>query len=168
MSNQRKIIKATLDDMEDIMRLVEDSRQIMRANGNPHQWGDGHPSRAQFEHDINRGNCYLIQEEGETVGVFCFIPDPDASYSSIEGRWIDDQHPYSVVHRIAGKAQCHGLFADTMRFCLAHSPNLRIDTHRDNVIMQHLLEKWGFVYCGIIHLQESGDERLAYQHIGNQ
>ena len=29
-------------------------------------------------------------------------------------------------------------------------------------IMQHVIEKHGFTYCGIIHIA-SGDERLAYQ-----
>ena len=38
------------------------------------------------------------------------------------------------------------------------------DTHRDHRIMQHLLEKHGFTYCGVIYLA-SGDERLAYQRI---
>ena len=53
----------------------------------------------------------------------------------------------------------------------------RIDTHRDNKIMQHNILKHGFTYCGIIYLL-SGDaldqrslatkgtqERLAYQRI---
>ena len=40
--------------------------------------------------------------------------------------------------------------------------NLRIDTHRDNVIMRHVIDLYGFTYCGIIYLL-NGDERLAYQ-----
>ena len=42
--------------------------------------------------------------------------------------------------------------------------NIRIDTHRDNKIMQHNLAKYGFEYCGIIHIA-SGAERLAYQRL---
>ena len=42
--------------------------------------------------------------------------------------------------------------------------NIRIDTHLDNRIMQHVIKKYGFTYCGIIYLA-SGDERLAYQQI---
>ncbi len=42
--------------------------------------------------------------------------------------------------------------------------NIRIDTHLDNRIMQHVIKKYGFTYCGIIYLA-SGDERLAYQLI---
>ena len=42
--------------------------------------------------------------------------------------------------------------------------SLRIDTHRGNVVMRRMLEKNGFVYCGIIYL-ESGDERVAYEKV---
>jgi RimJ/RimL family protein N-acetyltransferase len=49
-----------------------------------------------------------------------------------------------------------------MDYCFAHATNIRIDTHRDNHIMQHVIQKHGFTYCGIIYLL-SGDERLAYQ-----
>ena len=44
---------------------------------------------------------------------------------------------------------------------------IRIDTHRDNKIMQHNLLKYGFTYCGIIYLA-NGDERLAYQKHNNE
>ena len=30
--------------------------------------------------------------------------------------------------------------------------NIRIDTHLDNRIMQHVIKKYGFTYCGIIYL----------------
>ena len=42
--------------------------------------------------------------------------------------------------------------------------NIRIDTHKDNTIMQHNLDRYGFKYCGIIHIA-SGAERLAYQRL---
>ena len=40
-------------------------------------------------------------------------------------------------------------------FCAARGLALRIDTHRDNTVMQDLLRKNGFVYCGVIHLAEN-------------
>ena len=39
--------------------------------------------------------------------------------------------------------------------------SIRIDTHRDNCIMKHILTKYGFTECGVIYL-ESGDPRDAY------
>ena len=51
-----------------------------------------------------------------------------------------------------------GIFERCLAFCLERSGNLRIDTHADNRIMQRLIEKSGFVRCGIIHLaDESAD-----------
>jgi len=79
-----------------------------------------------------------------------------------EGKWLDDELPYHVVHRIASYPDVHGIFSDIMDFCFSHDPNIRIDTHRDNKTMQHNIAKHGFSYCGIIYLA-SGDERLAYQ-----
>ena len=39
---------------------------------------------------------------------------------------------------------------------------LRIDTHKDNIVMQRAVLRGEFQYCGIIHLA-NGDPRLAYQ-----
>ena len=79
-----------------------------------------------------------------------------------EGKWLDDELPYHVVHRIASYPDVHGIFSDIMDYCFSHDLNIRIDTHRDNRIMQHNILKHGFSYCGIIYLA-SGDERLVYQ-----
>ena len=54
--------------------------------------------------------------------------------------------------------------AEIMDWCFAQDSNIRIDTHRDNHIMQHCISRYGFTYCGIIYLA-SGDQRLAYQRL---
>lgn len=87
-----------------------------------------------------------------------------AGMGNMEGVWIDDVQPYHVVHRIASYPDAHGIFSSIMDFCFSKDANIRIDTHRDNHIMQHVIKKYGFTYCGIIFLA-SGDERLAYQRI---
>ena len=97
----------------------------------------------------------LVEKAKRTVWI--------GTYAKIyEGKWIDDVQPYHVVHRIASYPDAHGIFSSIMDFCLSHDRNIRIDTHRDNKIMQHNILKHGFTYCGIIYLL-SGDERLAYQ-----
>ena len=40
--------------------------------------------------------------------------------------------------------------------------DVRIDTHRDNETMLHLIEKNGFIRCGII-IVDDGTERIAFQ-----
>lgn len=147
------------------MRLIDASRLTMRQSGNAKQWPDGYPSRAVVEDDVRRADCYLIcAVDGLPVGSFVVREGPDPSYSRLYGgRWVDDERPYRVVHRLTSLPTAHGVFGAMMSFCRSLTDNLRMDTHRDNRVMQHLLLKHGFQYCGIIHLQSNGEERLAYQ-----
>ena len=159
----RTIRKATIGDVPVIMRIIDEARAIMRSCGNMNQWIDGYPDRATIEQDIANGHCYLLEEQGgEVIASFAFIPGPEPTYKEIyDGQWLDDE-PYHVVHRLASTAASHGVFDEVMDYCMGVAGNLRIDTHRDNVIMRHVIERYGFTYCGIIYLL-SGDERLAYQ-----
>ena len=164
--------KAEIEDVPTIMALIDEARGIMRSCGNVNQWIDGYPSRETIENDIACGHCYLCVEcvetqhlasqSGEVVASFAFIPGPEPTYKEIfEGQWLDEK-PYHVVHRLASSASSHGIFNDVMDYCMEEAGNLRIDTHRDNVIMRHVIDRYGFTYCGIIYLA-NGDERLAFQ-----
>ncbi|MBR6446329.1 MAG: N-acetyltransferase [Prevotella sp.] len=152
------------------MQVMEAAKAIMRLSGNLHQWGEGYPSEAVILADMEKNGGFVIEEnnaenEKKIVAYFAFLPSPEPTYDKIyDGEWIDDALPYHVVHRIASTPDVHGIFSNIMDFCFRHDPNIRIDTHRDNAIMQHNIEKHGFSYCGIIFLA-SGDERLAYQRI---
>ena len=154
---------ATKDDIPDVMSIIDEARETMVANGNLTQWQQGYPSISTIEADITTSTGYVIEEEGKTVAYFAFKPSPDPTYLTIyEGAWTDEDSPYHVIHRIAGRRNTHGVFRKVLEYGFTLTDNIRIDTHRDNTIMQHLLEKNGFAYCGIIHLP-SGEERLAYQ-----
>ena len=101
-------------------------------------------------------------ENGEILGVFCFFLHNDPTYGVIyEGTWLNDE-PYGVIHRIAVASHRRGIASFCYDFALSQRPNLRIDTHRDNILMQRSLEKNGFTRCGIIRL-ENGDPRIAFQ-----
>ena len=161
----RIIREASPTDMAEIMQVMVAAKIIMRQSGNMHQWGDGYPSEAVIRTDIERKGGFVIEDDGMIVGYFAFLQSPEPTYAkTYEGEWADDVQPYHVVHRIASFPDAHGIFSSIMEFCFSHEENIRIDTHRDNTIMQHNILKHGFTYCGIIYLL-SGDERLAYQKI---
>lgn len=163
------IRKSTTADIDSIMLLAKAARQIMKDNGNPTQWTDNHPSRETIEDDVQHADSYVIcKMEGEIVGTFVFKQGPDPSYAKIyNGEWIDNTRTYHVIHRIMSTPDAHGIFAAIMDYCNKHADNLRIDTHRNNSIMQHLIKKYGFHYCGIVHIidLDTDFERLAYQKI---
>lgn len=156
------IRKAQHQEIEEIMNIYSSAQIFMAQNGNATQWGTTYPERELIENDINSGKLYVCTENDRIACVFYYARENDPTYSIIyDGAWTNDA-PYGVVHRIASSRIVKG----AARFCLdwAYSQcnSLRIDTHRDNKPMQHLLTSLGFKYCGIIHLA-NGDERLAFQ-----
>ena len=164
----RIIREAKPSDMTAIMQVMAAAKKIMRQSGNMHQWGNGYPSEAVITNDMEKHGGYVIEDAGRIVGYFAFLPSPEPTYEKIyDGNWLDEENPYHVIHRIASMADAHGIFISIMDFCFVRETNIRIDTHRDNTIMQHNIEKNGFIYCGIIHLA-SGDERMAYQKLKNE
>lgn len=163
MDGDMNIREARTSDMAEIMMVMDAAKKIMRQSGNMHQWADSYPSEDVITTDMERGGAFVVEHDGSIAGYFAFLPSPEPTYDRIyEGQWVDDSLPYHVIHRIASRPDVHGVFSCIMEFCLAREPNIRIDTHRDNRIMQHNIAKHGFTYCGIIYLA-SGDERLAYQ-----
>lgn len=153
---------AEYGDLGRIMDIYNYARTYMRASGNPSQWTDGYPEAALLEDDIRRKQCYVIYRQGIIHGVFVFVRGSDPTYEVIEnGVWLNDA-PYGVIHRLAGDGKLSGLFQCCLSFCLTQIPNLRADTHRDNSVMRHLLEKNGFSLCGIIYVRDKSP-RLAYQ-----
>ena len=156
---------AHTEDLSAIMTVLEAAKGIMRASGNAGQWVNGYPSSEVIEADISSGHGFVVEEGARIVGYFAYIPSPEPTYNYIEGgSWLEDTLPYHVVHRIGSLPDVHGVFRAIMDWCFEHDSNIRIDTHRDNHIMQHCIERYGFTYCGIIYLAD-GAPRLAYQKL---
>ena len=161
-----RIRKAKDEDLDTLMELFEQGKRIMRKSGNLKQWTNGYPEASTVLNDIAHGNCYICQDgQGEAIGTFACIPGEEPTYARIyRGQWLDDTLPYATIHRLASTEGSHGVAAACIDWCCLRMPNLRTDTHRDNHILQHILQKHGFRYCGTIYL-DNGDERLAYQKI---
>ena len=151
-------------DLLAVGEIYENAKRFMAQNGNPTQWSEGGPDLESARADMEKGVGYVLEDDGEILAVFMFKEGKDATYEKIyEGEWKNDL-PYAVIHRIAVKEQGRGLIDYCINECFKICPNLKIDTHRNNIPMQKALAKRGFEYCGIIYL-ENGDERLAYQKI---
>lgn len=158
-----KIRKAKPDDLESILRVYEIAREYMRKTGNPDQWGTEHPKKEMLEDDIKKGELFVGEnDEGSICFVFAFILGDDPTYSYIEnGNWISDDE-YGTIHRIASDGTASGVVKTAVEYCRNIISNIRIDTHEKNKTMQHVVEKIGFVKCGIIYIDD-GTPRIAYQ-----
>ncbi len=157
-----EIRKTHSNDLDKILTLYEAARIFMENNNNPDQWGKLYPSRQLLENDIKNAKSYVCVDDSQILGTFYFEVGIESTYLKIfDGVWLNDL-PYGVVHRIATVREKRGVASFCLDWCLKQCGNVRIDTHRNNLPMIRVLEKNGFVLCGIINL-ENGDERIAFQ-----
>lgn len=157
-----KIRLAILSDVEAANEIYDKAREYMRTSGNSEQWSGAYPGKSDIIAGISDGTSYVCEEDGEIVATFHFKLGNDPIYDRIyDGEWKNEEE-YAAIHRIAVKHHGRGIADFCYNECFRMYPNLKIDTHRDNIPMQKSLKKNGFEYCGIIYLQ-NGEERLAYQ-----
>ena len=156
-----EIILAQTADIPVIVQLFQQARKYMMANNNSSQWGDNYPTLDIIEKDIEEGQAYLCKIDDKIEGVFSLISKPDPTYTNITGRGWLNSNEYLTLHRIASTGNCKGIGKKVIEWSYQQLPNLRIDTHKDNKPMLHLLKKLNFTHCGTITV-EDGTERLAF------
>ena len=153
---------ATIGDIDVIMEVFDAAKLFMRKTGNDKQWVDGYPSVELILNNIRNESFYICLSDGHVVGVFYFKVEEDPTYNKIyDGEWLNEK-PYGVVHRIASNGTCKGIATFCLQWCFEKCNNIKVDTHRDNIVMQNVLKKNGYAQCGIIYLL-SGAERIAFQ-----
>ena len=156
------IRKTKPEDIDKISEIYKNARAFMKDNGNPTQWNEIYPNRETAVEDMKNGVGYVCEENGEVLAVFMFGIGNDATYEKIyDGAWLDNE-PYAVIHRIAVAVQGRRVAGFCFEKCFKLCPNLKIDTHEDNLPMQRALTRAGFVRCGTVYL-ENVEARIAYQ-----
>ena len=141
------------EDIREICQIYDLARAYMRKEGN----------FADARQDLIKRELYVLEEE-EILAVFAFFIGEETNYKEIEGAWRREDS-YGVIHRIASSGKKSGITRACFSFCLGKIPYLRIDTHEKNRSMQEALKRFGFQYCGIVHV-EDGSPRLAFDYIG--
>lgn len=160
---------ATSADNAAIDYLYQQAREFMAANGNPTQWVGNFPNSSILQDDMKAGNVFVccdLQENGESpvVGVYA-LATTEPVYNNLKGGKWQKNDPFVVIHRMATK-QGKGVGSFIFREIQKQYPYIRIDTHEDNVPMRSLLQKLGFVYCGLVfYSRPNGGERVAYDYV---
>ena len=152
-------------DLPRLLEIIEIAKKFMAETGNPTQWRTGGPTKDVLEKDIKEKKLYIMEDETGVHAVFMFAIMEDPTYAVItEGDWISND-TYGVIHRVAGDGMVHGILQEAVKFARERIHHLRIDTHADNKVMQHVILKCGFEQRGIIFL-EDGSPRIAYEWVG--
>lgn len=157
--------KTKINDIPRVMEIINQAKAYFKDNGID-QWQDGYPCQNSIETDIANNEAYVLEDNGQILGTCMVTIQGEPTYREIDGQWQTDLD-YICVHRIAidAKYKGSGLASMILDQVVAMYPqyhSLRMDTHEKNLSMQRLLQKYGFVFCGIITLQ-SGALRRAYE-----
>lgn len=165
------IINTEYSDINFVLDIYREAVLALKAAG-VDQWQTGYPCIESLKNDIHLGISRVCIENDKIVATAAAYVGHEPTYDKIfEGSWLTDSSKYGIVHRIAVLPENKGLGVSGEIFeFTAHLSkelnvsSLRCDTHRDNLVMQRALKKFGFIYCGIIYL-EDGAERLAFEKL---
>ena len=156
---------AVRGDLPQILKIYAHARAVMKASGNPTQWGDNFPPQELLEEDIDSNRLFLYVVNGQIEAVFAFILGADPTYAAIEdGQWLDDTLPYGTIHRIGSDGTHRGVLHQCVEWAARRIAHLRVDTHADNQVMRRCILREGFTYCGVIHVAD-GTPRVAFERI---
>ena len=160
-----KLRLAKLNEADKCYQCIEDAREYHKSQGFV-QWHPDYPTKQTVLDDISKSIGYAFAND-DVIGYCCIIFGDEPAYKNIDGKWKSDK-PYAVVHRLAfssevrGKSLSREAFKLIKELCLSNNIDaIRCDTQEENKVMQHILEREGFSYCGLI--QFDGGPKLAYE-----
>ena len=153
-----KIRNAELCDLPYLLEMLENAKASLRALGID-QWQNGYPNETTLREDIQNRICRVVIDDENNIlaSAAVYVGDEPTYHEIYNGAWQTENKIYGIVHRImaAKSAKNRGAAGVT---------SMRCDTHPGNIIMQHTLEKNGYIRCGIIHLTDGAD-RFAYEKV---
>lgn len=153
---------ATKNDLPAIMTITDQAKAFLKAQG-VDQWQNGYPDISDFKQDIRHQDLFVFKLDGEVAAYAALLAGPDVHYKVIEdGEWLNQQSPYYAIHRVAVSNQFRGqrviqrLFETAFAYLRSNHPSVksvRVDTHPENLIMQHVLTKVGFKRTGNVYME---------------
>lgn len=154
------------EEAEKCYSFIEDARAYHSSMGFV-QWHPDYPTLQTIVEDIAAQRGYVFADDNGIMGYCCIIIGDEPAYHVIEGAW-KTENEYAVVHRMAfsagerSKGASREAFALIKQFCSDNNvASIRVDTQDENKVMQHILKREGFEYCGLI--QFDGGPKLAYE-----
>lgn len=162
--------KANKNQLNIAVNIIEQGRTYLKNQGID-QWQNGYPNPESIQQDIAHSKGYFLTDGTEYLAYLCMDFDGEPAYNEIKGKWLTDNNAkYMVIHRLAfdesyrGKGLSSAVFKLAEEFCKETGiKSIRVDTDSDNKIMQHIMKKTGFLYCGTIWF--AGGNKIAFEKI---
>ena len=166
--------RAVPTDLPSVLSIVSDARAVLRRR-RIDQWQGPYPDADVFLADMERRECYIVFHGEESAGIFTLTTQPSPEYDAItDGKWTQNL-TYGVLHRCAVSAKYRGTAVTPFLFrCVDNAAqamgveSVRVDTHRKNKSMKHILTESGYLFRGNVLLDsEPGHDpaRQAFEKI---
>ncbi len=158
------------NDFAQIMPIIAAAKEFLKKAG-VDQWQTGYPNEALIQQDIQDGIAYVLANENEIGATLAIDFRGEPAYDGIRnGQWVSTNLPFAVIHRMAvnpslrGTGVARSLMLSVESLCQDRGiSSIKIDTHQENPVMNHLLKNLGYAYCGVIEFE--GADRLAYEKL---
>lgn len=162
--------KSRKDDLKYIIEIINEAKEFLKES-KIDQWQQGYPNEEVILKDIENQHSYVLEDNNKIIGTVALSFDREETYDLIyNGKWISNGE-YAVIHRIASsrKYNIKGIGTEIIKniekICIDEGiRNIKIDTHEKNLVMQKLLEKNNFKYCGVIYLEDKA-KRIAFEKV---
>lgn len=153
-------------DIPRILEIYGLARQFQRQVLNLVQWEDGYPSEDRLRQDMALAGSRVLVKDGQVIGTFFIQEGPDQVYLPLKEAW-PDKDEIVTIHRIAADSSVPGTGNFIYQWLQDHYDNIMIDTHDRNLVMKHLLAKYGYSYLGEVTIA-NGTLRNTYQYIKSE
>ncbi len=160
------------NDMKTVLKIINDGKEYLAEN-NVDQWQICTPSEKIIENDISRQQGFLIYKDDRPAAyeVISFERE-EAYHNPIDGS-MKLEGDYATIHRTsaAKEFRSSGISHQMFDFALLHAylnkkKIMRIDTHKDNKIMQHIIMREGFEYVETVQFTESDRmRRIVFERL---
>lgn len=157
-----------MENIEIAMDIINDGKKYLKQQGID-QWQTGYPDRENIKEDIIAKRGYFVKNDNNKLAYMCVDFEGEPAYKNIKGAWQSNA-TYAVIHRLAISKQNVGSGLSNVIIQLVEKlckqkgvDSIRVDTDNANKIMQHILQKNSFVYCGTIWFE--GSDKLAFEKI---
>ena len=168
-------------EIDRVMEILADGRDALAALGID-QWQQGYPHREAIEADVEWGESYVAEVDGQLLATCMVSVRGDRNYDAIDGAWLtgstSEEPRYAAIHRVAvavdakGRGLAKFLMASAEQLARQHDcESVRVDTHPGNAPMRSLALSCGFTECGIILVHEAGNvpnatpQRVAFEKL---
>ena len=152
---------AKLSEIPQILNITRACAAAMIKNG-IYQWNEDYPNKEAFELDIERGELYVFEEDGQVIGTIVLSTLMDEEYVPVE--WLTPSDKNIYIHRVSvhpdlqGKGYAQKLMAFAEDYARKNTfASIRLDTFSQNKRNQKFYETRGFERLGDIFFPKQSD-----------